>query len=71
MAKYMTRTVDTYIYHLGSIENSGDATTIIPVTDIFQRKEAGRARDKEASERAWRTDRLQDRQRAPYLPPVP
>ena len=34
MAKYMTRTVDTYIYHLGNIENNGDATAIIPVTDI-------------------------------------
>ena len=41
MAKYMTRTVDTYIYHLGSIENSGDATTIIPVIDIFSEKKLG------------------------------
>lgn len=38
MAKYMTRTVDTYIYHLGNIENNGDATTIIPVTDISSGK---------------------------------
>lgn len=41
MAKYMTRTVDTYIYHLGSIENSGDATTIIPVIDISSEKKLG------------------------------
>lgn len=41
MAKYMTRTVDTYIYHLGSIENRGDATTIIPVNDIFSEKRLG------------------------------
>jgi hypothetical protein len=41
MAKYMTRTVDTYIYHLGNIENNGDATTIIPVTDIFSEKKLG------------------------------
>lgn len=41
MAKYMTRTVDTYIYHLGNIENNGDATTIIPVTDISSEKKMG------------------------------
>lgn len=41
MAKYMTRTVDTYIYHLGNIENNGDATTIIPVTDISSEKKLG------------------------------
>lgn len=41
MAKYMTRTVDTYIYHLGSIENRGDATTIIPVNVIFSEKRLG------------------------------
>lgn len=41
MAKYMTRTVDTYIYHLGNIENNGDATTIIPVTDISSDKKLG------------------------------
>lgn len=41
MAKYMTRTVDTYIYHLGNIENNGDATTIIPVTDISSNKKLG------------------------------
>ena len=41
MAKYMTRTVDTYIYHLGSIENNGNATTIIPVTDISSEKKLG------------------------------
>lgn len=41
MAKCMTRTVDTYIYHLGSIENRGDATTIIPVNDIFSEKRLG------------------------------
>lgn len=41
MAKYMTRTVDTYTYHLGSIENNGDATTIIPVTDISSEKKLG------------------------------
>ena len=45
MAKYMTRTVDTYIYHLGNIENNGDATTIIPVTDISSDKKLGE-RDK-------------------------
>lgn len=41
MAKYMTRTVDTYIYHLGNIENNADATTIIPVTDISSEKKLG------------------------------
>lgn len=41
MAKYMTRTVDTYIYQLGNIENNGDATTIIPVTDISSEKKLG------------------------------
>lgn len=41
MAKHMTRTVDTYIYHLGNIENNGDATTIIPVTDISSEKKLG------------------------------
>lgn len=41
MAKYTTRTVDTYIYHLGNIENNGDATTIIPVTDISSEKKLG------------------------------
>lgn len=41
MAKYMTRTVDTYIYHLGNIENNGDATTIIPVTDISSENKLG------------------------------
>ena len=41
MAKYMTRTVDTYIYHLVNIENNGDATTIIPVTDISSEKKLG------------------------------
>ena len=41
MTKYMTRTVYTYIYHLGSIENRGDATTIIPVNDIFSEKRLG------------------------------
>ena len=41
MAKYMTRTVDSYIYHLGNIENNGDATTIIPVTDISSEKKLG------------------------------
>lgn len=41
MAKYMTRTVDTYIYYLGNIENNGDATTIIPVTDISSEKKLG------------------------------
>lgn len=41
MAKYMTRTVDTYIYHLGNIENNGDATTIIPVTDVSSEKKLG------------------------------
>lgn len=41
MAKYMTRTVDSYIYHLGNIENNGDATTIIPVTDISSEKKMG------------------------------
>lgn len=41
MAKYMTRTVDTYIYYLGKIENNGDATTIIPVTDISSDKKLG------------------------------
>ena len=41
MAKYMTRTVDTYIYHLANIENNGDATTIIPVTDISSEKKLG------------------------------
>lgn len=41
MAKYMTRTVDTYIYHLGNIENNGDATTIIPVTGISSEKKLG------------------------------
>lgn len=41
MAKYMTRTVDTYIYHLGTIENNGGATTIIPVTDISSEKKLG------------------------------
>lgn len=41
MAKYMTRTVNTYIYHLGNIENNGDATTIIPVTDISSEKKLG------------------------------
>lgn len=41
MAKYMTRTVDTYIYHLGNIENNGDVTTIIPVTDISSEKKLG------------------------------
>lgn len=41
MAKYMTRTVDTYIYHLGNIENNGDATTIIPVTEISSEKKLG------------------------------
>lgn len=46
MAKYMTRTVDTYIYHLGSIENSGDATTITPVIDIFSEKKLGKRETK-------------------------
>ena len=41
MAKYMTRTVDTYIYHLGNIENNGDATAIIPVTDISSENKLG------------------------------
>lgn len=41
MVKYMTRTLDTYIYHLGNIENNGDATTIIPVTDISSEKKLG------------------------------
>lgn len=41
MVKYMTRTVDSYIYHLGNIENNGDATTIIPVTDISSEKKLG------------------------------
>lgn len=41
MAKYMTRTIDTYIYHLGNIENNGDATTIIPVTNISSEKKLG------------------------------
>lgn len=38
MAKYMTRTVDSCIYHLGNIENNGDATTITPVTNISSEK---------------------------------
>lgn len=41
MAKYITRTVDSYICHLGNIENNGDATTIIPVTDISSEKKLG------------------------------
>lgn len=41
MAKYMTRTVETYVYHLGTIENNGEATTIIPVADISSEKKLG------------------------------
>lgn len=41
MAKYMTRTVDTYIYHLGNIENNGETTSIIPVIDIDSVKKLG------------------------------
>lgn len=41
MAKYMTRTVDTYVYHLGNIENNGEATTIIPITDIATDRKLG------------------------------
>ena len=50
MAKYMTRTVDTYIYHLGNIENNGDATTIIPVTDISSGKKLGERETKKLLE---------------------
>ena len=50
MAKYMTRTVDTYIYHLGNIENNGDATTIIPVTDISSEKKLGERETKKLLE---------------------
>ena len=41
MAKYITRTVDTYIYHLGNIENNGESTTTTPVIDIFSEKKLG------------------------------
>lgn len=41
MAKYMTRTVDTYNYHLGNIENNGTETTIIPVTAVHIDKKLG------------------------------
>lgn len=41
MTKYMTRTVDTYIYHLGNIENNGNATSITHVIDIFSEKKLG------------------------------
>lgn len=50
MAKYMTRTVDTYIYHLGNIENNGDATTIIPVTDVSSEKKLGERETKKLLE---------------------
>lgn len=41
MAKYMTRTVDTYIYHLGNIENNGTDTTIVPVATVESDKKLG------------------------------
>lgn len=41
MAKYITRTVDTYIYHLGNIENNGESITTTPVIDIFSEKKLG------------------------------
>ena len=41
MAKYMTRTVDTYNYHLGNIENNGTETIITPVTTVHIDKKLG------------------------------
>lgn len=41
MAKYMTRTVDTYVYHLGNIENNGTGTTIVPVATVESGKKLG------------------------------
>ena len=41
MAKYMTRTVDTYVYHLGNIENNGTDTTIVPVATVESDKKLG------------------------------
>lgn len=41
MAKYMTRTVATYVYHLGNIENNGTDTTIVPVATVESGKKLG------------------------------
>ena len=41
MAKYMTRTVDTYVYRLGNIENNGTDTTIVPVGTVESDKKLG------------------------------
>ena len=41
MAKYMTRTVDTYVYRLGNIENNGTDTTIVPVATVESDKKLG------------------------------
>ena len=41
MAKYMTRTVDTYVYRLGNIENNGTDTTIVPVATVESNKKLG------------------------------
>lgn len=38
MAKYMIRTVDTYVYRLGNIENNGTDTTIVPVATVESNK---------------------------------
>lgn len=40
MAKYMTRTVDTYVYRLGNIENNG-TDTIVPVATVESDKKLG------------------------------
>ena len=41
MAKYMTRTVGTYVYHLGNIENNGTDTTIVHVATVESDKKLG------------------------------
>lgn len=41
MAKYMTRTVYNYAYHLGNIENNGTDTTIVLVATVESDKKLG------------------------------